>query len=178
MVLNMSGLYNMVMGMNPAFGLLAGVVGITQDFHRDHPLGRVRDAWIEPDGKTICILHRNYGEDGQEALNNAKMLPTYRANHPASDPTYAWWVFDVPAEFEKMAKILVEKTDTRNRWDRYLEVVDKVSKGVEDEETNRAMEAGKKVFAGLNYAMQEGIAEVKHGEGEVVIESVEPKESK
>jgi hypothetical protein len=163
----------MVMGMNPAFGLLAGIVGISQDFCREHPLGRVRDAWIEPDGKTICILHRNYGSDGSEANRNAKLLPTYRRNQPASDETYAWWEFNVPAEFANLAKVLVEKTDTRNRWDRYLEVVDKVSKGLKDEETQRAVEAGKKVFAGLDYAMKEGIAEVQHGEGSVVIKSIE-----
>jgi hypothetical protein len=169
----MSGLYNMVMEMNPAFGILAGIVGISKDFHQAHPLSRVRDAWIEPDGKTICILHRNYGAEGKEALDNAKLLPTYRANHPASDETYAWWEFEVPPEFSDLAKVLVEKSDTRNCWDRYLEVINKLHKGVDDSETQRAMEAGKKVFAGLNYAMQEGVAEVRHGEGSVEIKAIE-----
>jgi hypothetical protein len=174
----MSGLYNMVMQMNPVFGILAGLVGITKDFHRAHPLGRIRDAWIEPDGKTVCILHRKYGEDGQDALNNAKLLPTYRRNHPASDETYAWWEFDVPAGCEVLVKVLLEKTDTRNCWDRYLEVIEKLSRGVDDDETKRAVDAGKKVFAGLNYAMKEGIAEVEHGNGSVVIKTIEPEEPK
>jgi len=174
----MSGLYNMVMQVNPVFGILAGIVGITKDFHRAHPLGRIRDAWMEPDGKTVCVLHRNYGEDGKEFNDNAKLLPTYRGNHVASDETYAWWEFNVTAEFAMAAKLLADRSDTRNRWDRYLEVIGKLQKGVSDEETERALSAGIKVMAGLKYAEQEGIAEVSHGEGSVVIKSFEPEEPK
>ena len=170
----MSGLYNMVMQMNPAFPILAGMIGVTENFHQAHPLGRVRDAWIEPDGKTICILHRNYGEDGQESNDNATLLPTYRDYRSASDPTYAWWEFDVPEQYREMAEMLVEKTDTRNCWKRYLEVIDKLESGVDDSETRRAKEAGEKIASGLSYAMKEGIAEVQHGDGSVVINEVNP----
>lgn len=169
----MSGIYNMVVEVNPAFGLLASIVGISSEFYRAHPLGRIRDAWIEPDGKTICILHRNYGEDGQEALENAKSLPTYKRNRPASDETYAWWEFEVPAEFSEMASDLAKNTDTKNRWDYYLEVIRKLQDGVDDSETQRAMEAGKRIIAGINYAMQEGVAEVNFGSGCVEIKSLE-----
>jgi hypothetical protein len=163
-----------VMGRNPAFPILAAMVGITQEFITTHSLGRIRDAWIEPDGKTICILHRNYGEDGKEANDNAKLLPTYRAYHSASDETYAWWEFGVPEGLEELAKQAVQKTDTRNCWERYLEVIDKMGKGVNDDDTAKALEAGKKVVAGLNYALKEGVAEVNHGKGSVVIKEVKP----
>ena len=170
----MSGLYNMVMGMNPAFPYLALMVGITQEFAQEHPLGRIRDAWIEPDGKTICILHRNYGSDGEKANANVKSLPTFRRNVPASDETYAWWEFDVPIEYAEAAQMAAAKTDTRNRWTRFMEVADKMKRGVKDEETERALEAGKKVFAGLNYAIQEGVAEVKHASGLLAAEIYTP----
>lgn len=174
----MSGLYNMVMGQSPIFKELALSVGITAEFVRENPIGRIRDAWISSDAKKIYILHRNYGTDGAKANENIKKLPSFVSNqYDSKDPTYGWWEFDVlPGGSDDMyvfLKLAAEKTDNRNCMERYREILDKLSDPSTYEEpgVQRALEAGRKIANGLNYAAQEGIAEVKHEGSGVIITS-------
>lgn len=172
----MSSLYQMIMGQSPIFGQLALAVGISREFATENDLGRVRDAWISEDAKTICILHRNYEESNEHCHENVKKLPTFVANHSwESDPTYAWWEFSVvedgPEEMYNFLKLAAEKTDNRNCMERYHELIENMQNPdkQDDPDVQHAMEAGKKIINGLKYAMQEGIAEPEHNGGSVVI---------
>lgn len=166
------------MGQSPIFKELALAVGIDSEFARENPIGRIRDAWISSDAKKIYILHRNYGSDGAEFNENIKKLPTFVCNqYDSHDQTYGWWEFNVPEGgpegMYKFLEIAAEQTNTRNCMELYREMLDKLGDPTkhEDPGVQRALDAGKKIMSGLNYAMQEGIAEVGNEDGGVVITS-------
>jgi len=152
----MSGLYNMVMGRNPALGHLLVMVGIDSDgkFER---AGRVRDGWITEDAKTIGIFHRNYGEDGQDANDFAASLPGYRElAYDNFDGTYGWWLFDVPEEHCDLAERLAELTDNTNCMDRYKALIKDLEKGVKNEMTDQAVKAGERIAESLMKSFEDG----------------------
>jgi hypothetical protein len=143
----MSGLYNMLMGHNPAFGFLAAMAGITKD--NASSMGRVRDAWISEDAKTIGILHRNYGEEGTAANEAAAALPLFRGHRETSDYSYCEWLFDVPEGAEEVAKQIAEQTDNMPCWERYQKAVDDMRSGKKNPQTEHMLEVGEKIIGGL-----------------------------
>ena len=150
----MSGLYNMLMGHNPAFGLLCAMVGITRDTAQF--MGRVRDAWISEDAKTIGVLHRNYGEDGEFANQNAAKLPNFREQQACDDSTYQVWLFDVPPEGEEIAKQIAEHSDNTPCWERYTQAIVDMRAGKETPQTKHMMDVGKKIMGGLSESLKDG----------------------
>lgn len=159
----MSGLYNMIMGVNPASPYVLALVGIDEDkFGR---LGRFRDCWATPDGSSVMILHRNYSDNGNDdVLEDVASWPNYVANHATTDSTYWKFEFKVPEDMADVAKKMVEVTDASDRWDAYAKVIDDLGKGKETAYTKRAVEVGKKIFDQLNSGKS---GSVQHEEGSV-----------
>ena len=153
----MSGLYNMLMGKNPAYPMLAALAGITQENAKQ--MGRLRDAWITKDAKTIGILHRNYGEDGQAANDAAAALPSFREGGSYSDGTYGFWLFNAPQERtvgDLLAKKIAEVSDNTPCWDRYQQAVDDMSSGKKTPQTKHMLEVGEKSIGGLTKSIEDG----------------------
>ena len=153
----MSGLYNMIMGPNPAAPYLFGIAGITQQ--NAHLLGRLRDAWINAEGTRVFVLHRNYGEDGAAADAEAAKLPGYVGKLLYEDGTYGHYEFAVPQDDERLAafaKAIAARVDNTPCMERYRKLVDDMKAGKDTPEVRRAMEAGKAIFQGLDTAMKTG----------------------
>jgi hypothetical protein len=175
----MSGLYNMIMGRNPAFPLLMGAIGIHKENGR--LFGRVRDCWISEDAKTIGVLHRNYGDAGAEANGHAAALPTFREHQACgSDNTYAYWIFDAPdGEGTALPQILekiAEMSDNVPCMDRYLQAIEDFKAGKKNEQTERMLEVGEKVMGQLKQSMEDGQSRsVENDDGGVDIFTIMPK---
>jgi len=168
-------LYNMLLGANPHLDVLFALIGVHP---RSAPcFGRVRDGWITEDGKTICIFHRNYGEDGAPFDLAVADIPTFVAKHYAeNDHTYGWYEFTVvdKPDFYEVAQKVAAMSDNRNCMDRYLELIGMMGRGEDNELTRNAKAAGKKIVSGLRHAVLEGNAGVEHGAGFVDIAHYEP----
>jgi hypothetical protein len=147
-------MYNMLMQINPAFGLLCAIVGITKDNVQD--MGRVRDAWISEDAKTIGILHRNYGEDGLSANDTATSLPTFREHRKTSDYSYNEWLFDVPEIAEDVARQIAEQTDNVSCWERYVKAIEDMGAGKKTPQTEHMLKVGEKILGGIVKSMDDG----------------------
>lgn len=150
----MSGLYNMLMKTNPAFGVLCAMVGITRTNARQ--MGRVRDAWITEDAKTIGILHRNYGKEGEVANDAAAALPLFRERRPTDDYSYQEWLFDVPERGKEAAELIAEQADNVSCWNRYQQAIDDMQAGKDTPQTKHMLEVGKKIIGGLSESIEDG----------------------
>lgn len=153
----MSGLYNMLMGKNPAYPMLMAIVGICQKNFQQ--MGRLRDAWISADAKTIGILHRNYGEDGQAANDAAAALPTFKEGGSCSDHTYGFWLFNVPKEGtvgDLVAKKIAEVSDNTPCWKRYEQALKDMQAGKDTPQTKYMLEVGEKIADDLTKSLEDG----------------------
>ena len=151
----MSGMYNMLMGVNPVFGLLCGMVGITRENNRE--FGRLRDAYINEAADRVFVLHRNYGEDGVPFDAAAANLPTFVAKHMDSrDDTYGYYEFAVPPKYRPAAIVIAEKSDTTPCLEKFHKLIADMQAGKDTPEVTRAMQVGKALFDGLKQAMDTG----------------------
>ena len=152
----MSGLYNMLMGRNPAFPLIMGAIGIGQE--NADQFGRVRDCWISEDAKTIGVLHRNYGANGLLANGKAATLPLFREHQECSDGTYAVWLFDVPKgdAADAALKKIAEMTDNTSCWERYMTAIEDLQDGKKNPQTDKMLEVGKKIMGQLSGSIEDG----------------------
>jgi len=169
----MSGLYNMIMSVNPASPYVLALIGVDEDkFNR---LGRFRDCWVTPDASSVMILHRNYSDNGNDdVLEDVASWDNYVANHEAEgDSTYWKFEFKVPDDMSEAAKKIAEVTDTSDRWDAYRKVIDDLGKGKETEHTKRAMEAGKKIFDQIDSGES---GTVQHEDGSVNVTNIQPED--
>lgn len=162
-------LYNMLFGANPHLDMLFELIGVHP--RSRHCFGRVRDGWITEDAKTVCIFHRNYGEEGRPFDLAVADIPTFVAKYYADDLTYGWYEFTVvdDPELAATAQVIADETDNRNCMDKYLELIDMITRGEDNELTRNAIAAGKKIVKGLHYAELEGNADVEHGAGSITI---------
>ena len=167
------GLYNMLMGHNPALPYLLGIVGITQQ--NAHLLGRLRDAWISADGTRIFVLHRNYGPEGEAADAEAAKLPGYVGKTlDVGDCTYGHYEYAVPQDDEKLAafaRSLAKQTDNTPCMERYRKLIEDMKADKDTPEVKHALDVGKQIFAGLDQAMKTG---GQVDVGGVSIQSVNP----
>ena len=170
----MSGLYNMIMNTNPAMSELMAIVSTGNDteggpsFDSIEELGRVRDAWITEDGKTIGVLHRNYGEEWQELNDRVAKMPMFIANCATDDYSYWWYEFSVHEKLLAVARQIAEMTDNENCFTRYQKLIDDLNDGKQNEATQYAVEAGKKIVGAI---LDEKDTVVEHGDGSVVVSS-------
>ena len=93
----MSGLYNMVFGVNPMAAPLLMSLNIN---HTDVP--RFRDCFLSEDGKSIIVYTRTGGgnrEEYAEANEALRQIPGFlRDEDDSFDPTYALFHYAVPAD--------------------------------------------------------------------------------
>ena len=170
-------LYNMLMGHNPAMGILCAAVGIYRE--NVTQFGRLRDIWISEDADTIGILHRNYGEEGAAANAAAEALPLFREHQETDDNTYRCWIFDAPGDSPIGHALLniAELSDNTPCWKRYKQAVDDFSSGKKTEQTKHMFEVGKQIFEGLAKSFKDGEDRtVDTPDGSVEIFTAKPKE--
>jgi hypothetical protein len=150
----MSGLYNMLMGKSPFYPYLVGLAGITKENARE--FGRLRDAWISEDAKTIGILHRNYGEEGADANAAAEGLPHFREHLETNDSTYRCWLFDVMPGAEVLAEKMADLDDNTPCFERYEQAIESFGRGEENEQTEHMRKVGEQIFGDINQAFNDG----------------------
>lgn len=117
----MSGLYNVLFGVNRAAAfLLEGL-----DIHpRDCP--RFRDCFMHVSGTIVIYTRTGGGNRAEYAAENAALTrhPNYvRDEDDSFDSTYALFHFSVPAEMKEMCDKLTEAgwvVDPPARWDAML----------------------------------------------------------
>jgi len=126
----MSGLYNMMFGVNPLSKVYLQMVGLEID-----DVGRFRDCFLSENGEVITVYTRNGGgnrecycdpdyEDGDDKMSDVDMYGEkhfprclylknermtqnefYVSNHDDDfDCTYAYFEFRVPDEFKDFTK--------------------------------------------------------------------------
>ena len=167
----MSGLYNMLMGKNPAYPALMAFAGIHQE--NFELFGRLRDAWITEDGKTVGVLHRNYGEEGQRANDIAATLTGFREGGSCSDFTYGFWLFEVPDHLSTQARRVAGTSDNTPCWERYQKAVADMQAGKDTPQTRhmRVADILIKAIVSEKYSDSKDWVFYKHGEkvGEQII---------
>jgi hypothetical protein len=166
------GLYNMIMGHNPFLGYLMALIGV----HRENfkQFGRLRDAWITADAKTIGVLHRNYGDDGEAANKAAEGLPAFRQHQCTDDETYQTWLFDVPEDYADIAEDIAGASDNESCWERYKDAIRDYTEGVDTPQSRHIHEVGKTVIGTLTETLKDGkTREAATEDGSVVIGPVE-----
>ena len=117
-----SGLYNMVYGVNKLAGPLLTALGIN---HHDVP--RFRDCFLHKDG-TIVIYTRTGGGNCEEyqSQNDAMKFQAHylRDEDDSFDSTYALFHFAVPESVKPHVPVLLEKgygVDPAKRWAETIE---------------------------------------------------------
>lgn len=145
----MSGLYNMIMERRETVPYLMAALGFVQDGDRNHWLGRFRDAYTNPAGDRIFILHRNYPESEQcnQLMKGHENYISYTPD--AQDYTYCVWEFSVPEEAKELIKMIASVDNTTPCMDRYRKIINDMENKVDSPEVQRAIEAGKKIMAPL-----------------------------
>ena len=145
----MSGLYNMVMGQNPFFGILTAMVGIHKE--NGQLFGRVRDAWIDENADTIGVLHRNYGDDGKEFNEAAEALPAFKEHRSEGDDhTYVSWIFEVPEQHLSAAADISRASDNTPCFDRFKQAIADLQAGKDTPQTQHIRKVGEQVFGALD----------------------------
>lgn len=97
-------LYNMVVGTDPACGMVLGVLGFTKDNLDQIP--RLRDAYVDVSGESLrlVILTRTGGNNRDDyAEQNTAMtkLAGYVDDYDDSfDSTFAHWRYEVPEQYK------------------------------------------------------------------------------
>lgn len=131
----MSGLYNMVLGVNEAAGALLAMLGLNPA-----KVPRFRDCWW--DGTNI-VLHTRTGGGNREYYESKescedrtyegpfntdlRKLPTYvRDEDDSFDCTYANFYYTLPPEYEHLrAKLPVQGKTAAERWQEAIEAIKK-----------------------------------------------------
>jgi hypothetical protein len=146
----------MLMGRNPYSPLLLAILKINEGTKEQYPLGRIRDIWISNDGKTIKILHRNYGDEGAVYNHAMAQHPQFvRQEACGRDATYQYWVFDVPDDFhqdpdgKKLLESLITETDRMEPMDRYWKAIEDMKSGKKNPQTDHMEKVGRKIMEGL-----------------------------
>src|SRR5262245_58021437 len=118
----MSGLYNMVFGVNHAAAFLLDAAKID---HKKVP--RFRDCFLYKDGKSIVVYTRTGGGNREDYVEeNAAMTqwPGYiRDEDDSFDNTYALFHFKVPEDAKEICDKLKEigmAVDPPERWKKML----------------------------------------------------------
>jgi hypothetical protein len=124
----MSGLYNMVFGMNPLADVILATLGLKRS-----DVGRFRDCYVA-EGQ-IAVYTRNGGgnrEEYQDVIDALAQHPCYvRDADDEFDSTYATIYFRFPEEYaEGLSKIDIgEKWDPDARWQALLSALEPASPG-------------------------------------------------
>jgi hypothetical protein len=173
----MSGLYNMLMGRNPHGPYLMGALGFVRGAEQNAWLGRFRDVYTNDAADRIFILHRNYPETDE--FNQAiKAHPNFLRYIPEpTDFSYGVWEFSVPDFATDVVKQIAALGDNTPLMDRYRKLITDMEKGVDNEATRNAMEAGKKILQPIIDSVKDGKSgeqHITHGDGSVVVINVVP----
>jgi len=175
----MSGLFNMLMGTNPAIGYLMAVLGITQETKDKWPLGRLRDAYTNEDGTKVFIFTRNGGLDQESAVQIEKNLRDHHPNYVGFeiddfDSTYLTYEFNTPEDLLHITKQIAEMTETEPPMVRFRRLLDDMKTGKSNPMVDNAMEVGKKIFDPILNG-ESGV--VEHGDGSVQIHQIKPEDT-
>lgn len=118
----MSGLYNLMHGVNPLAGELLGVLELSPaDF------GRFRDAYlVDGDDGLLINVHTRCGGgnrgDYQDVFKAVRQHPHYVRDQDCEfDSTYADILFKVPEKWKKGLMTLIEMADKEGVRDRLVD---------------------------------------------------------
>lgn len=95
----MSGLYNLINGVNPAAFFILPMLGKHPD---EYP--RFRDCFVGDDENSIEVLtrvgggNRNCGYGEEELMQHPNFIKTYDLDE---DNTYGWYIFSVPEKWKE-----------------------------------------------------------------------------
>lgn len=145
----MSGLYNMIFGVNPMADVLLAVLGLERS-----ETGRFRDCNPSADGTTITLLTRNGGPNRpgySEFITEIKAHPFFRGDRDDEyDETFQIVEFNTPPDYVMMAKDIARKFgETRPLREKFEKFMTDLKDGKDTPEVRRGMEAGKAIFAQL-----------------------------
>lgn len=174
----MSGLFNMLMGRNPAAPYLLAVLGISNETAHNWPLGRLRDVYTNEDGTKVFIFTRNGGLSSKDEQVVSQNLKDKHPDYIGSviddfDSTYLTYEFKTPTEMIEITKQIADMTETEPPMVRFRRLLDDMQSGKKNESVDNALEVGKKIF-GQIFDGKDGI--VEHDKGSVEIRSFGPKE--
>lgn len=166
----MSALYNVLMKRNHISDRLFTIIGLTQEEIR-----KFRDIWINPEGTKIMILHVNDGEKGIDADLRIAENPNFVSREIwESDNSFAIYHFSIPKnkEVKEIAKSLAKISDTEHRLKKYARTLENMFTTGEGFQTFKTI--GDKILRAKDYAEKEGIADVEHGDGRLIIDPNDP----
>lgn len=157
----MSGLYNMIMGRNPRFLNLLGLIGMPSSDGHLTAFGRLRDAWISGDGETVTVLHRNYGPNGQAANDAAAKIFGFEKQEACKgfdgteDETYQMWHFKVLRQLISLGKEEAARS-CENRWNTFMQALKDLQTGKKTPQTEKMMDVGKIIMERLKQSIESG----------------------
>lgn len=108
-------LYNMICGVNPASGLLLGLIDVAYE-----EIPRPRDVYLSDDGDHVIIYTRTGGGNREEYMTQNAALaknPNYVGDHDDDfDSTFAHFKFKITKEGrDKLAKEFEALTDEEKK---------------------------------------------------------------
>lgn len=160
------GLYNVLFGVNPLTVLLRPILDLDQDGGKWRS-GRFRDIYLNADGSRIILYTRNGGgnrkhwddesEEGEGCACAGCTITRHLPKHPQYvrdwdddfDSTYAYVEFTVPEQWQDVCTGLATGEEPATVSARFDTLVSALEAKEQTEETKRALEVGKEIFAGL-----------------------------
>lgn len=119
----MSGLYNLVFGVNPLAEILLHLLGV--DYKT---VQRFRDCFLNEAGTEIVIYTRTGGNNRADFDNSAlRKLPGFIAEEDdAFDNTYALFRFEVPVKASEKCKLLGPQigVNPAKRWKEMIKAME------------------------------------------------------
>lgn len=129
-------LYNQLHGQNPDAAILCSWFNIDQG-ENSFDSGRFRDIYLADNGTKVILYTRNGGGNREAyAEVNAKL-----AKHPEYvrdwdddfDNTYAYFEFNVPAKFKKVAALMWKGEEPKNVSEKFQATMNEMSAMSPDE---------------------------------------------
>jgi hypothetical protein len=149
-------LYNSLFGVNNAAPILLKIIGKT-----DGDFGRFRDAYLNESGDKIIVYTRCGGgnrESYQHVFDEMAKHPNYINNYDDDfDCTYAYFEFSVPDDFKDELKIMSGAIGQKQSpSEKFQQLIGDLESGKNNEQTEKAMQVGEKIFGEINKSMDDG----------------------
>ena len=173
----MSGLYNMLMGRNPAAPYLLACIGITEETQQNYPLGRYRDTYTNENGDRVFIFTRNYGTEWENVDQALGSHPNFVQKFADDfDHTYTTYEFTVPENMSEIVKQIATMSDNTPPMVAYRKLISDMENGVKNEVVDRALKVGEGIMNSIVETMAgKEKSEISNEDGAVVIQNLTPR---